>query len=66
MREGAFTRFERVALLGIGLITHDLSGENILTPVLWILAVLVSITWVQRLAIVYVKTRDEPPDDLTR
>jgi CDP-diacylglycerol--glycerol-3-phosphate 3-phosphatidyltransferase len=66
MREGAFTRFERVALLGIGLITHDLSGENILTPVLWILAVLVSITWVQRLAIVYMKTRDEPPDDLTR
>jgi CDP-diacylglycerol--glycerol-3-phosphate 3-phosphatidyltransferase len=65
LKEGAFTRFERVALMGVGLIAHDLSGENILTPVLWILAVLASFTALQRLAIVWLKTRNEPPDDLT-
>jgi CDP-diacylglycerol--glycerol-3-phosphate 3-phosphatidyltransferase len=65
MKEGAFTRFERVALMGVGLITHDLSGENVITPVLWILAVLASFTALQRLAIVWLKTRNEPPDDLT-
>ncbi len=66
MKEGMFTRFERVSILGIGLIAHDLLGENILTPVLWILAALASFTALQRLAIVYVKTRNDPPDDLTR
>jgi CDP-diacylglycerol--glycerol-3-phosphate 3-phosphatidyltransferase len=65
MKEGAFTRFERVALMGIGLIAHDVSGENVITPVLWILAVLASFTALQRLAIVWVKTRDRAPDDLT-
>lgn len=65
LKEGAFTRFERVALMGIGLIAHDLSGENVITPVLWILAVLASFTALQRLAIVWMKTRNEPPDDLT-
>jgi CDP-diacylglycerol---glycerol-3-phosphate 3-phosphatidyltransferase len=61
MKEGAFTRFERVALMGFGLIAHDLSGENVITPVLWILAVLASFTALQRLAIVWVRTREEPP-----
>lgn len=65
MKEGAFTRFERVALMGVGLIAHDLSGENVITPVLWALAVLASFTALQRLAIVWLKTRNEPPDDLT-
>lgn len=65
MKEGAFTRFERVAIMGVGLIAHDLSGENVITPVLWILAVLASFTALQRLAIVWMKTRNEPPDDLT-
>lgn len=64
MREGAFTRFERVSVLGIGLITHDLTSENILTPVLWVLAGLASFTAIQRLVIVYMKTKDLPPDDI--
>ncbi|MDP9180244.1 MAG: CDP-alcohol phosphatidyltransferase family protein [Chloroflexota bacterium] len=61
MKEGAFTRFERVALIGAGLIAHDLFGENVITPVLWILAVLASFTVLQRLAIVWLRTRDKPP-----
>jgi CDP-diacylglycerol---glycerol-3-phosphate 3-phosphatidyltransferase len=61
MKEGTFTRFERVALMGVGLIAHDLSGENVITPVLWILAVLASFTALQRLAIVWLRTREEPP-----
>ncbi|MEO8458585.1 MAG: CDP-alcohol phosphatidyltransferase family protein [Chloroflexota bacterium] len=61
LKEGAFTRFERVALMGVGLIAHDVSGENIITPVLWILAVLASFTALQRLAIVWLKTREEAP-----
>ncbi len=61
MKEGAFTRVERVALIGAGLIAHDLSGENVITPVLWILAVLASFTALQRLAIVWLRTRDKPP-----
>ena len=61
MKEGAFTRFERVALIGAGLIAHDLSDENVITPVLWILAVLASFTALQRLAIVWLRTREEPP-----
>jgi CDP-diacylglycerol--glycerol-3-phosphate 3-phosphatidyltransferase len=61
MKQGAFTRFERVALMGVGLIAHDLSGENVITPVLWILAVLASFTALQRLAIVWLRTREEPP-----
>lgn len=61
MKEGAFTRFERVAIMSIGLIAHDISGSNVITPVLWILAVLASFTALQRLAIVWVKTREETP-----
>jgi CDP-diacylglycerol---glycerol-3-phosphate 3-phosphatidyltransferase len=61
MKEGAFTRFERVAIMGVGLIATDVSGENIITPVLWILAVLASFTALQRLVIVWMRTREEPP-----
>lgn len=64
LREGAFTRFERVSLLGIGLIVHDVTDENVLVWVLWALAALASFTAVQRLVIVYLKTRDLPPDDI--
>jgi CDP-diacylglycerol--glycerol-3-phosphate 3-phosphatidyltransferase len=63
LREGAFTRFERVALVGIGLIAQDASGENVMLYVLWALAVLASFTALQRLAIVWMKTKDMPPDD---
>jgi CDP-diacylglycerol--glycerol-3-phosphate 3-phosphatidyltransferase len=64
MREGAFTRFERVSVLGIGLMAHDITDENILTPVLWVLALMASFTAIQRLVIVYLKTRGLPPDDI--
>ena len=59
LKEGAFTRFERVALVGLGLIAHEVSGENVMTYVLWALAVLASFTALQRLAMVWVKTRGE-------
>jgi CDP-diacylglycerol--glycerol-3-phosphate 3-phosphatidyltransferase len=57
MREGIFTRAERVALVGGGLIVQDVIMENVMTPVLWILAVLSSATAFQRLALVWWKTR---------
>jgi CDP-diacylglycerol--glycerol-3-phosphate 3-phosphatidyltransferase len=62
MKDGAFTRLERVALMGVGLIAHEVSGENVITPVLWVLAVLASFTALQRLAIVWLRTREEPND----
>jgi CDP-diacylglycerol--glycerol-3-phosphate 3-phosphatidyltransferase len=58
MKEGTFTRFERVLLMGAGLIAHAISDENVITPVLWVLAVLASFTALQRLAIVWLQTRD--------
>ena len=57
MREGVFTRTERVLLLGGGLILHDVTGENVLTPVLWALALIAGFTALQRLAMVWLKTR---------
>ena len=58
LREGLFTRTERVLLLGGGLILHEALDENVLTPVLWALALTAGFTAVQRLAIVWLKTRD--------
>ena len=57
MREGIFTRLERVALLGVGLIAASFE-ENVLTVVLWILAILASATALQRLALVWWKSRE--------
>jgi CDP-diacylglycerol--glycerol-3-phosphate 3-phosphatidyltransferase len=57
MREGLFTRAERVVLLGAGLIIQDVIGENVMTPVLWVLAVLSGLTVLQRLALVWMETR---------
>ncbi len=57
MREGIFTRAERVALVGGGLIVQDVIMRNVMTPVLWILALLSSVTAIQRLALVWWKTR---------
>jgi CDP-diacylglycerol--glycerol-3-phosphate 3-phosphatidyltransferase len=62
MREGAFTRFERVLLIGAGLIVQDVVDENVITPVLWALAALATFTVLQRLAIVWLKTRAMEPD----
>lgn len=58
LREGLFTRTERVLLLGGGLILHEALDENVLTPVLWALALTAGFTALQRLAIVWLKTRD--------
>ena len=58
LREGLFGRAERVILLGIGLIVDQV------TAALWILAVAAGVTAVQRLALVWLRTRrsgDERP-----
>lgn len=57
MREGLFTRTERVLLLGGGLILQDVIDENVLTPVLWALALIAGFTALQRLAMVWLRTR---------
>ncbi len=58
LREGVFTRTERVLLLGGGLIVHDALDENVITPVLWALALIAGFTALQRLAMVWLKTRE--------
>jgi len=58
LRDGLFTRTERVLLLGGGLILHEALDENVLTPVLWALALIAGFTALQRLAMVWLKTRD--------
>jgi CDP-diacylglycerol--glycerol-3-phosphate 3-phosphatidyltransferase len=57
MREGIFTRLERVLLIGVGLIAAHFEA-GVLTVVLWILAVLASATALQRLALVWWKSRE--------
>ena len=51
LREGMFTRAERVIVLGVGLMIDQV------TPTLWILAVLAGATAAQRLLIVWLRTR---------
>ena len=58
LREGIFTRTERVLLLGGGLILQDILDTNVLTPVLWALALIAGFTVLQRLVIVWLKTKD--------
>ncbi|MCI0838683.1 MAG: CDP-alcohol phosphatidyltransferase family protein [Chloroflexi bacterium] len=58
LREGIFTRTERVLLLGGGLILQDILDTNVLTPVLWALALIAGFTVLQRLVFVWLKTRD--------
>ncbi len=58
LRDGIFTRTERVLLLGGGLILQDVIDENVLTPVLWALALIAGFTVLQRLAMVWLKSRD--------
>jgi CDP-diacylglycerol--glycerol-3-phosphate 3-phosphatidyltransferase len=47
LKDGLFTRFERVLLLVIGLIF------NLLTPALWLLAIFTNLTAVQRMYLVW-------------
>lgn len=56
-KEGFFTRFERVALLIIGLILSGIFGDTPILAVLVILAIFTNITAVQRIWLVYRATR---------
>ena len=57
LREGLFSRAPRVILVAAGLMLHEVLSTNILTPVLWLLAVLASATALQRLVLVWAGTR---------
>lgn len=58
MREGLFTRLERVVLIGGALIVTDILDEmDVMTYALWVLAVLANLTALQRLAIVWQQSR---------
>jgi CDP-diacylglycerol--glycerol-3-phosphate 3-phosphatidyltransferase len=64
MKDGAFTRFERVAVLGVGLIAAGVfDDDGILTVVLWIVAILACFTAAQRLVMVWVKSKELPPPE---
>jgi len=56
-KEGWFTRFERIALLVIGLLLTAFFGDAPLFIVLGILAVFTNVTAVQRMWLVYKSTR---------
>lgn len=58
MREGIFTRLERVILIGGGMIVADIVEEDVMTYALWVLAVLANVTAAQRLYIVWTKSKE--------
>jgi CDP-diacylglycerol--glycerol-3-phosphate 3-phosphatidyltransferase len=60
-KEGMLTRFERVALLVIGLILTALFGDAPLLLVLGFLAIFTNVTALQRMWLVYRATRDDAP-----
>lgn len=62
MKEGLFSRAPRVLLIAVGLILGEFE-QDILTGVLWVLVVFASFTAVQRLALVWWKTRDRQSDN---
>ncbi len=55
IREGLFTRPERVIIVGVGSII------DLVTIALWILAILANLTALQRLYAVWHRTREETP-----
>jgi CDP-diacylglycerol--glycerol-3-phosphate 3-phosphatidyltransferase len=55
LTDGLFTRAERVLVLGIGLII----GQAVIA--LWILAIMACATALQRLFVVWVRFKDDPP-----
>lgn len=57
MKEGMLTRFERIALLVIGLILTAFFGDTPILVVLWILAILTNVTALQRMWLVYRATK---------
>lgn len=60
-QEGMLTRFERIALVVIGLIATAFFGDAPLLIVLGLLAVFANVTAVQRMWLVYHATRDDMP-----
>jgi len=58
VKEGLFTRTERVVLLALGLVLAGV--PYVLLGVLWLLAVLTNVTAVQRLYYVWTRARDLP------
>lgn len=65
LREGLFTRPERVVILGGGLIIDGVGVEDAVTVMLWVLAALACATALQRLALVWLKTRGLSTDERT-
>jgi CDP-diacylglycerol--glycerol-3-phosphate 3-phosphatidyltransferase len=57
LREGLFTRAERVVLLGGALV---ISLDGLVLAALWVLAVLSHLTAAQRVYTVWQRTRNEP------
>jgi CDP-diacylglycerol--glycerol-3-phosphate 3-phosphatidyltransferase len=57
MKEGLMTRFERIALLIIGLLLTAIYGDAPILIVLGILAVFTNLTAIQRMWLVYQATR---------
>ena len=57
MKEGLMTRFERIALLVIGLVLTAAFGDPPILIVLGILAVFTNVTAVQRMWLVYRATK---------
>lgn len=60
-KEGILTRFERIALIVIGLLATALWGDMPLVIVLGFLAIFTNLTAAQRMWLVYRATRDESP-----
>jgi CDP-diacylglycerol--glycerol-3-phosphate 3-phosphatidyltransferase len=60
-KDGFLTRFERIALLVIGLIITAFFGDAPLLIVLGFLAIFTNVTAVQRMWLVYRATRDDAP-----
>ena len=59
VKEGLFTRAERVLLLGIALLFSAV--PHLLLVILWILAILTNVTALQRLYYVWTRTKHLPP-----
>jgi CDP-diacylglycerol--glycerol-3-phosphate 3-phosphatidyltransferase len=59
VKDGLFTRAERVVLLAVALLLHGV--PYLLVAVLWVLAVLTNVTALQRLYLVWARSKDQPP-----
>lgn len=60
-KEGMLTRFERIALIVLGLLATAIWGDVPLILVLGFLAIFTNLTAAQRMWLVYRATRNEPP-----